>query len=273
MNKFTNQHTQDTLIKAVKLILRPLIRLLIHHQVTFPYLRELLKEIYIEAASEIIKKDSGDINNSRLYILTGVHRKDIKRIREQDETDAMPASSLSLGGALIARWTALPEFLSEDGLPRKLKKTSSDRQPGFDQLVIGVSKDIRPRAMLDEWLRQGIVSLQDNLVALNEAAFIPAQDFDKLCYYLGHNMHDHFASATHNLLQEGEPMLERSVYYANLTEQSVQKLRQLATTQSMQMLSDINKQAMAMYQHDKSNPQASYRFRLGSYWHQQDKNS
>lgn len=273
MNKFSNQHTQDALIKAIKLLLRPLIRLLIHHQLTFPYVRELLKEIYIEAASEIIKKDRGDINNSRLYILTGVHRKDIKRILEQDKTDSMPATSPSLGGALIARWIALPEFLTKDGQPRKLKKTGSDQQPGFEQLVVGVSKDIRPRAMLDEWLRQGIVCLEDDLVVLNESAFIPAQDFEKLCYYLGHNMHDHFASSTHNLLQEGEPMLERSVYYANLTEQSVQQLRQLATTQSMQMLTEINKQAMALHQADKSSPQATHRFRLGSYWYQKDNKS
>lgn len=273
MNKITNQQTQGALIKAIKLLLRPLIKLLIHHQLTFPQLRELLKEVYIEAASEIIERDGQGINNSRIYILTGVHRKDIKRLRDLGINQSATSSNISLGGALIARWIALPEFLTEDGLPRRLKKTGSEQEPGFDQLVIAVSKDIRPRAMLDEWLRQNIVSLQDDLVALNESAFIPSQDFDQLCFYLGNNLHDHLATATHNMLQQGEPMLERSVYYAKLTQKSVDKLRQSANSQAMKMLTDINRQAMALHKSDESSEQATRRFRLGCYWHQQDQKS
>jgi len=270
MKKVTSQEMQGALIKAVRLLLHPLIKLLIHHHVTFPQLRELLKDIYIEAAGEIIESDGQEINNSRIYILTGVHRKDIKRLREIDIDQSSANTNLSLGGALIARWTALPEYLTEEGLPRRLKKTGSEQEPGFEQLVTSVSKDIRPRAVLDEWIRQKIVSLQDDLVVLNESAFVPAHNFEQLCYYLGHNLHDHIATTTNNLLHHGEPLLERSVYYAKLTQESVEKLHQAANSQAMKMLTEINKKAMSLHNKDKSSKQASYRFRLGCYWHQQE---
>lgn len=270
MKKVTSQKMQGALIKAIKLLLHPLVKLLIHHHVTFPQLRELLKDIYIEAAGEIIEDDGQEVNYSRIYILTGVHRKDIKRLRETDIDQSPASTNLSLGGTLISRWTALPEYLTEDGLPRRLKKTGSGQEPGFEQLVTSVSKDIRPRAVLDEWIRQKIVSLEDDLLVLNESAFVPAQNFEQLCYYLGHNLHDHIATTTNNLLHHGEPMLERSVYYAKLTQESVEKLHQAANSQAMKMLADVNKKAMSLYNKDKTSKQATYRFRLGCYWHQQE---
>lgn len=270
MKKVTSQKVQGALIKAVGHLLHPLVKLLIHHNVTFPQLRELLKDIYIEAAGEIIEGDGQEVNYSRIYILTGIHRKDIKRLREMDVDQSSTATNPSLGGALISRWTALPEYLTKDGLPRRLKKSGSEQDPGFEQLVTSVSKDVRPRAVLDEWIRQKIVSVEDDLVVLNDSAFVPAKNFEQLCYYLGHNLHDHIATTTDNLLQHGEPMLERSVYYAKLTPESVEKLHQAANTQAMEMLADINKKAMSLYNKDKSSKQATCRFRLGCYWHQQE---
>lgn len=74
MKKITTQKTQGALIKAVRLLLQPLVKLLIQHHVTFPQMREVLKELYIEAAREIIQADGQKDNYSRLYVLTGVHR-------------------------------------------------------------------------------------------------------------------------------------------------------------------------------------------------------
>jgi hypothetical protein len=273
MKKITNQQTNSMLVSAIKHLLRPLVKLMIHYQLTFPYVRELIKEIYVDVAAEMIEKDEQELNNSRLYILTGVHRKDIKRIREQDSTGTETDLNQSLGAALIARWTAQDDYLDENGNPRQLLKTGTDQEPGFNHLVESISKDIRPRAMLDEWLRQGIISTQGNSVTLNQAAFVPAQNFDELCYFFDHHLHDHIATSTHNLLAKNEPMLERSVYYAHLSSESIEKLKQSSQAQAMELLGKINKQAQALHHLDQSNPQATLRFRLGCYWYQQDKKS
>jgi hypothetical protein len=270
MNKVTSTTVRDALVQALRGLLMPLVRLLIRYQVTFPALRDLLKALYVEAASSMIEADGEVPSHSRLFILTGVHRKDIKRLLEQPNDDNAPLPDLSLGGELVARWTAQAEFTDGDGQPRALARSGSDDEPGFDQLVREASKDIRPRAMLDEWLRQGIVRLENDRVILNQQAFVPSADFDKLCYYLERNLRDHLETATHNLAGEGDPLLERSVYYGRLTTDSVERLREQAYASGMDLLEALNKQAMHYYQQDKDRDDATHRFRFGCYWHEQE---
>jgi hypothetical protein len=70
-----------------------------------------------------------------------------------------------------------------------------------------------------------------------------------------------------NILEENEPMLERSVYYARLKEDSVKKLNAIANKKGNELLQHLNKQAIKFYEKDKDSEDAKYRMRLGVYWH------
>jgi hypothetical protein len=161
----------------------------------------------------------------------------------------------------------IPQYLESSGKPRNLKFSGTDEEPGFEQLVIELSKDIRPRAMLDEWLRQGLVKQEDDLISLNQEAFIPGDDFSKLSDYLGKQIHDHLASAVHNLMSDGEPKFERSVYYRNLSAESVNQLHQAARQKGAELLQNLNQQAIQLYEQDRNAEDATHRFRLGCYWY------
>jgi len=266
-NKYSK--TQAALVKTVTLLCKPLIRLLIEKGLTFPQFRELMKELYVEVADEHFSLDAIKPSDSRIFVLTGVHRKDIKRIREQADDESLKvASSASLSGEIVARWTSMPDFLDNKGKPRQLLKSGNDATPGFEQLVRSVSKDVRSRVILDEWLRLNIVRLMDEHVVLNQSAFVTNKEFNEMAYYLGHNVHDHLASCVNNILVEDKPMLERSVYYASLTEDSVNKLRSLASKKGDELLQHVNKQAIKFYDADKQKADATYRMRLGVYWYQ-----
>lgn len=269
MSQNTYSKTQAALVKAVTLLCKPLIRLLIEKGMTFPQFRELMKELYVEVADEHFSLDAIKPSDSRIFVLTGVHRKDIKRIREQAGHESQQvASSASLSGEIVARWTSMPDYLDNKGKPRQLLKSGKDNTPGFEQLVRSVSKDVRPRVILDEWLRLNIVRVKDKYVMLNQSAFVTNKEFNEMAYYLGHNIHDHLASCVNNILVEDEPMLERSVYYASLTKDSVNKLRSLASNKGDELLQHVNKQAIKLYDADKQKADATYRMRLGVYWYQ-----
>ena len=90
-----------------------------------------------------------------------------------------------------------------------------------------------------------------------------------MAYYLGHNVHDHLASCVNNILDEDEPMLERSVYYASLTEGSVSKLNAIASKKGNELLQYVNRQALRLYEADQDKIDAIYRIRLGVYWYQE----
>jgi hypothetical protein len=270
--------TQAALVKAVNMLCKPLIRLLIEKGITFPQFRELMKELYVEVADEQFSLDDKKPSDSRIFVLTGIHRKDIKRIRLQNEQDnQLITSSASLSGEIIARWNSMPKYLDDKGKPKQLLKNGTGKEAGFDHLVSSVSKDVRSRVILEEWLRLNIIRLKDDYVVLNKSAFVTNKEFKEMAYYLGHNVHDHIASCVSNILEQDEPMLERSVYYASLTEISINKLKAIASKKGNDLLQHLNKQAIKFYDADKHKDDATYRMRLGVYWYQkqleQDKES
>ena len=261
--------TQAALVKAVNMLCKPLIRLLIEKGITFPQFRELMKELYVEVADEQFSLDDKKPSDSRIFVLTGIHRKDIKRIRQQNEDENQQiTSSASLSGEIVARWSSMPEYLDDKGKPSALLKSGKGNEAGFDQLVSSVNKDVRPRVILEEWLRLNVVRLKDDYVVLNKSAFVTNKEFKEMAYYLGHNVHDHMASCVNNILEENEPMLERSVYYASLTENSVNKLKAIASKKGDDLLQHLNKQAIKLYDADKHKDDATHRMRLGVYWYQ-----
>jgi len=241
------------LVRALRHLLQPLVRVLLRHQITFPYLSALLKGVYVEVGEHELAGASGPASASRLSLLTGIHRKDIRRLREEPSEGYAPPRAVSLGARLVARWTAAPEFLDTKGRPRPLARTAGDpkRGPCFDELVASVSTDIRPRAVLDEWLRLGNVELDsEDCVRLAADAFVPTKGFDEKAHYFGRNLHDHLAAAGHNLGGEGAPLLERSVYYDGLTEESVAELAALSEKLGMEALQAVNSQALKLQRKD-----------------------
>jgi hypothetical protein len=261
--------TQLALVKAVNMLCRPLVRLLIEKGVSFGQFRELMKELYVDVADEHFSLDGKPPSDSRIFVLTGVHRKDIRRIRQQADGERQQiTSTASLSGEIVARWLSMPKYQDDKGKPLALQKTANKNQPSFDQLVSSVNKDVRPKVILDEWLRLNIVRIKDESVVLNQSAFVTNKEFNEMAYYLGHNVHDHIASCVDNILSNDEPMLERSVYYASLSEASVNKLRKLASKKGDELLQQLNQQAIKLYDADKHKADANYRMRLGVYWYQ-----
>ena len=121
---------------------------------------------------------------------------------------------------------------------------------------------------MDEWLRLGIAHLDtEGRVVLNRLAFVPEKGFEEKAFYLGRNVHDHLAAAAHNLLEEGEPQLERSVHYTALTGESAAILAEAAERVGMQALLDINRLALDLVAKDKGKESATKRVNFGLYFH------
>ena len=242
-----------SLVRGLRHMLKPLVRLLIRQRITLPYLARMLKSIYVEVGDAELSADGGEPSASRLSLLTGVHRKDIRELRSERGAEFAPPASVSLGGRLVARWTGDPEFLDSRRKPRALPRTAEGRSsgPSFEELVESVSTDIRPRAVLDEWLRLGVVEVDArDRIRLCADAFVPTRGFDEKAHYFGRNLHDHVAAAAHNLGEDGPPLLERSVYYDGLTEASATELAELSEKLGMQALQAVNRRALVLQRRD-----------------------
>ena len=73
------------------------------------------------------------------------------------------------------------------------------------------------------------------------------------------------AAAGENILKQGEPHLERALYYPGLTKESVMELQLLAREQANQTLQLLNRETLKRLEKDNGRDDADHRFCFGVY--------
>lgn len=257
--------------KTVASLLQPLIRYLIGRGITYPALCILLKEVYVE---EAVRRHDGTapLTDSRVSLLTGIHRKEIRRLREIAETPepTTPArATTSVAVRLIAEWVTNRRFLDTRRRPRVLPLRASGKQPSFEALAETVKADMRPAAVLDELLRVGVATLENEQVRLLKTAYVPALPADKLAF-LGANVGDHLRSALHNLDADQDAYLERAVYYGLVEADALATQRPHLVRLAERFLREVNSLAMPLNDAAQRHPPADgRRMRLGVYYYEE----
>ncbi|MCW5609695.1 MAG: hypothetical protein KIS83_03240 [Rubrivivax sp.] len=220
----------EIVLARVLRVLRPLVRLLLRHGVTYTALAAALKPLFVAAAREELQRQGMATTDSALTLLSGVHRHDVRALRLAAPAAEAPPPPLGLAAEVVARWLADPLFVDADGQPRVLARgRPGDRgEPdGFDALVAAVSSDVRARAVLDELLRLGVVHETADGIRLDPGGFAPQQGFEEMAWLFADNLHDHAAAAVANLQGDGR-FLEQAVFVDHITEASAAALQREA---------------------------------------------
>lgn len=263
------QQPPAPLVQALRHVLRPIVRLLLAKGIGYTYLSDLLKEIYVDVAQREFGLPGKAQTDSRISLLTGVHRKDVKRLRDMDGDSLEVPESVSLGMRVVSAWS-FPPYADEEGLPAPLPRLASQGgEKSFEGLVASVSKDIRARALLDEWLRLGVVRLDEQgSVVLDAAAFVPSGDLEQQAFYLGHNLHDHAAAAVANVLAGQGLYLERSVHHDGMEAETVVALAKEAERSGMRLLHSLNRKSLeAQAAKKKTHSGNTGRYTFGIYFY------
>lgn len=263
----------EALVRPLARLLRPLVRLLMQSGITFPVLADLLRGLYVEVALRDVLKDERAQTDSRISLLTGVHRKEVRRLRGVPADAEGEPAIVTISSQIIARWLGGPPYSDRRGRPLRLPRVSTSRRvASFERLVRSVTTDVRPRAVLDELQSQNIVALeQDDQVRLNVAAFVPRPGRAEQLYYFGRNLADHIAAASANITAaEVAPFLERSVHYDRLSAAAAGQLERAGRQAAERLLIAFNRRALAAAEaddkaKDTSSPAKSRRINLGIY--------
>jgi hypothetical protein len=260
------------LVAALRRLLRPLIRLLLAQRLTFPFFAGLLKEMYVEVALRQLAVDGLRQTDSQVSLMTGVHRKDVRRLRSVVPLEESQPAAASRGAAVALRWISQPGYQDEQGNPLPLPRSADPGAPSFDALAESVSKDVRPRALLDELIHFGVTEVDaQGRVSLRVEGFVPQQGFAEKAFFFGRGVRDHIAAAVQNLLGQGPATLDRSVYYEDLSAESVRELEELSRLLMMDALRTLNRRGAALKKRDAARQGASFRITLGSYFYAADK--
>lgn len=229
-------------------LMRPLVRLAIGNGLTYPVLSDLLRDLFLDVAMRDVLTEEKARTDSRISLLTGIHRKEIRRQRSAAVEQHAEPEVVTLTSQIIARWLGVRPYVSDLGTPMALPRSAPAGEASFDALIESVTKDVRPRAVLDEWISQDVVRMDaDERVVLNVAAFIPRPGREEQLFYFARNLHDHIAAAAANVSASGKaPFMDRSVHYDALPAAAAEKLEALGREQAMKLLVEVNRTAMEL---------------------------
>ncbi len=254
-------------VTTLNRVLTPLVRMLLRAGFTYPRLIQLLRTLYVDLAESEFKVDGAPLTTSRMSLLTGIARRYIREIRMQETQPIVKQLKVSPGASLIADWVTHPRFTDEEMNPLALPRLSTHAEgPSFEELAVRASSDIRPRTQLQDLLERKLVELDDrDRVYLLAEAYLPDNQQQELMSVMAEHLHDHISAVSSNVEGEGPRYLDRSAYQRGLSDDSIQKLQQMAEQEGMRMLKKLYARAAELSAAEQDQDAANQRFRVGLY--------
>jgi hypothetical protein len=244
-----NSKYQKPLLAAVLKLLRPLVRILLRNGISYGTFSDTAKWIYVDMATNEFGIDGRKQSTSRVSVITGLSRKEVRRLQGLPKPDARAGTEkYNRGARVTAAWRRESDFLDTDGKPADLSMAGP--WASFSELVRRFSGDVPARAVLDELIHVGVAEqLKNGKIRLLTDAYIPkSSETDKL-HILGSDVAYLISTIDHNLrLDFSEARFQRKVAYDNLPDEVLPKFRALSGKKAKALLEKLDRW---LSQHDR----------------------
>jgi hypothetical protein len=185
--------------------LRPIARWLLKSGVTWKEFAELSRGVFIAVAEQEFGLRGRPTNVSRIALLTGMTRREVRRYRETVAPiphDPKAEDDLNHASRVLAGWHLDPEFTDQLGRPRSLP--ASGEGPTFAALVRRYAGDIPATALTKELLRSGSIARgDDGLFRALRRFYMPRAMDGHAVERAGNVLADLASTVEHNLAREG----------------------------------------------------------------------
>jgi len=274
-----SEDVQRHLRLALRMMMKPLIRLLISQGVTHSEYSEAAKEVYVEMAIRHFMADE-KINQSRIAVITGLTRKEVKRVLDRAQRAEYHSSSFSRPSRLLTGWHSDPKFIGPYGVPLDLPYDSDREGIGtFKDLVKVFGADMSPKSMLDILVGSGaVVECDEGVYRPVRRSFEPTPLSPQLLERFGYVAHDFFSTAARNIEKtDSEDKLVERVVRANrpLSKSAIRKLSAYLKENGQRFLENIDNWIVAL-KDDESDDSEKAHTGLGMFHYvesQEDKTS
>ena len=237
------ESVKDHLRQALALMLKPLVRLMIAQGITHAEFAETTKEVYVETVLRHFE-DAGRVNKSRVAILTGLTRKEVKNVIDRTLEETQPDKTYSRPERVLTGWFSDPKYTGPYGIPLELpyESTQSD-SPSFVKLVKEYSGDMAPRQMLNELLVSGSVTeVEGRYKAVRRIYKFSAlsPEFIKRLGEVGYRV---FSTAAKNIdkQMEGSGYFDRMVFAdEGCTEEVIEEFDKYIKVRGQELLEEID---------------------------------
>ena len=259
------EETKTTTLKALRLLFRPVARILLKAGVNWKELIEVCKATYVEVATEDFGIRGRPTNISRVAILTGFSRREVRRLRDLLNGEELAViDRMNYATRVLSGWYADADFLDDAGQPRCLEVTGSN--PSFETLCSRYSGDVPATTMLKELHHVGAVekTADDKLVAKTRY-YQPVLTDPAQVLRSGSVLEDIGQTVAHNLHRSSdEPSrFEVRASNTNIPESAVPKFREFIEQEGHAFLDRVD---AWLTEHEDSESDTGVRLGLGAYW-------
>ena len=180
---------KQRVLNAFLLVMRPVAKILLRYGISFGEFAEISKTAFVDVATSDYGIRGRPTNISRVAVMTGLTRKEVRRLRDKLENghDLITVKSTPIS-EILTRWHGETDFLDERGRPAALQFSGGENS--FSDLVKRFGGDVPPGAMRTELKRVGsIVEDKKGRLKVIKRTVVPVDFTDNLVTSLVHGVY------------------------------------------------------------------------------------
>ena len=228
---------KQQVLDALQLVLRPIVKILLSFGIGVGEFTEIVKKSYVDVSTSEFGIRGRPTNISRVAVMTGLTRKEVRRIRDLiDAGDTSLAVKTTPIAEILHRWHAEDDYLDDKGRPAELPFAEGENS--FSELVKRFGGDVPPGAMRTELKRVGSVTEDENgLLRVVKRSVSPSDQTDNLITALVHSAYPLLSTIVENCTKDSGPagLAQFAAYSTNINKSDLKRLRRI----SFDRLSDM----------------------------------
>lgn len=245
------QTIRETLNNSLTSILCAVIRTLLRNGMAHGEFDQIARKCFVDVAFNEFGPAGKKQTVSNVAILTGLNRKEVKRILELDN-DQPDATRRQYNRSIrvIGGWVNDPDYQRTDGVPKDL---AYEGENSFSTLVRKYSGDMPVVAMQKALTKSGNISItEDNQVRLLSHAYLPSDDPVEHISILGTDTAQLIDTINHNITAEKQDLrFQRKASNHRVSKDEIPAVKRFLARKGQSFLEEID-HYMAEHESDDS---------------------
>ncbi len=231
------------LLDASRNALKPLFRIFLRSGISYKDFAEVAKSLFVEISTDDYGLRGRQTNISRVAIMTGLTRKEVKKIRDagwEKIREDKVSNKLSPASAILHFWHTDPYYLDDKGKPKAMSYDNGD--PCFLTLAKKYGGDVPTGALFKELVRSASIESDDSKFYPVKRYFMPIDVDDRLLMNFTNPLRNYLTTMDHNSRpdqNEETRRIDRRVF-ATIPKSKLKKISMIARERIQRYAEDFD---------------------------------
>ena len=256
---------QTTLRRSLQKILQAVIRTLLRNGMSYGEFDQVARKCFVDVAFNDFSPADKKQTVSNVAILTGLNRKEVKKLHELDDDQAEAGGrQYNRAVRVLGGWLNDERFLRQDGNPRDLEYEGEN---SFSELVRQYSGDMPVAAMQKVLTNSGnICFTDDNRLRLLSHAYLPADDPVEKLVILGVDASQLIETIDYNLTAaEKDRRFQRKASNPRVAVDAIPEIKQFLKRKGQAFLEEVD---LYFSQHETRDEESGAELSVSVFYHQ-----